>query len=110
MPVNETIELERRLQDAVGLSFDAIVINAMWPERFSSHDVTKLRATARDGHDPESLGAVHAALAAHERVKAQRAHLRRLQDATDAPITPLPFVFESDLELAHYEQLAAEFA
>jgi anion-transporting ArsA/GET3 family ATPase len=110
MPVNETIELERRLRDAVGLSFDAIVINAMWPERFSSHDVTKLRATARDGHAPESLGAVHAALAAHERVKAQRLHLRRLQDATDAPITPLPFVFESDLELAHYERLAAELA
>ena len=36
MPVNETIELERRLRDAVGLGLDAIVMNAMWPERFSS--------------------------------------------------------------------------
>src|SRR5215213_10558479 len=62
MPVNETIELERRLR---------------------------------------------AALAVHERVKAQRAHVRRLEAATDAPITQLPFVFESDLELSHYEQLAA---
>ena len=44
MPVNETIELERRLRDAVGLGLDAIVMNAMWPERFSSADVTKLRA------------------------------------------------------------------
>ena len=35
MPVNETIELERRLRDAVGLGLDAIVMNAMWPERFS---------------------------------------------------------------------------
>jgi hypothetical protein len=67
-----------------------------------------LRAAARDGHDPESLGAVRAALAAHERVKTQRVHMRRLKDATEAPITPLPFVFESDLELAHYERLAAE--
>ena len=31
MPVNETIELERRLRDAVGLGLDAIVMNAMWP-------------------------------------------------------------------------------
>jgi hypothetical protein len=110
MPVNETIELERRLRDAVGLGFDAVVMNALWPERFTSHDVTKLRAAARDGHDPSSLGAVHAALAAHERVKAQRVHMRRLKEATEAPITPLPFVFESDLELAHYERLAAELA
>jgi anion-transporting ArsA/GET3 family ATPase len=105
MPVNETIELERRLRDAVGLGFDTVVMNAMWPERFSSADVTKLRAAARDGHE---AGAVRAALAVHERVKAQRALVRRLEAATDAPITPLSFVFESDLELAHYERLAAE--
>jgi len=92
MPVNETIELERRLRDAVGLGLDAIVMNAMWPERFSSADVTKLRAATRDGHAPEELGAVRAALAAHERVKAQRAHVRRLESASEAPITHLPFV------------------
>ena len=110
MPVNETIELERRLREAVGLGLDAIVMNAMWPERFSPADVTKLRAATRDGRSPDELGAVRAALAAHERVKAQRGQVRRLEAATDAPITPLPFVFESDLELAHYEQLAAELA
>ena len=82
MPVNETIELERRLRDAVGLGLDAIVMNAMWPERFSPADVTKLRAATRDGHSPDELGAVRAALAAHERVKAQRAHVRRLEAAT----------------------------
>ena len=49
MPVNETIELERRLRDAVGLGLDAIVMNAMWPERFSSADVTKLRAAPATG-------------------------------------------------------------
>jgi anion-transporting ArsA/GET3 family ATPase len=106
MPVNETIELERRLREAVGLGLDAIVMNAMWPERFSSSDVTKLRAATRDGHDPSSLGAVRAALAVHERVKAQRAHVRRLEAATDAPITALPFVFESELELDHYRALS----
>jgi anion-transporting ArsA/GET3 family ATPase len=110
MPVNETIELERRLREAVGLGLDAIVMNAMWPERFSSSDVTRLRAVTRDGRSPEDLGAVRAALAAHERVKAQRAHVRRLEAATAAPITSLPFVFETELELAHYEHLAAELA
>ncbi|MDA0181756.1 ArsA family ATPase [Solirubrobacter phytolaccae] len=110
MPVTETIELEARLRTEIGLPFDAIVMNAMWPERFSSADVTKLRAAASNGFDEGSLGAVRAALSVHERVKAQRAHLRRLEAATHAPITALPFVFESELGLADYEHLADELA
>lgn len=108
MPVTETIELEARLRAEVGLGLDAIVMNAMWPERFSSADVTKLRAAAGDGFDEASLGAVRAALSVHERVKAQRTHVRRLEAATDAPVTPLPFVFESELGLTDYEHLADE--
>jgi anion-transporting ArsA/GET3 family ATPase len=110
MPVTETIDLERRLREAVGLGLDAIVMNAMWPERFSSADVTRLRAAERNGHAPAALGAVRAALRVHERVKAQRAHVRRLEAASDAPITALPFVFESELELSHYERLASVLA
>jgi anion-transporting ArsA/GET3 family ATPase len=110
MPVNETIELDRRLRGAVGLGLDAIVMNAMWPVTFGSHDVTRLRAAARDGHPESELGAVRAALAVHERVKGQRAHLRRLQAELDAPVATLPFVFESDLELTHYEALAGALA
>jgi anion-transporting ArsA/GET3 family ATPase len=108
MPVNETIELSSRLRSAVGLGLDAIVMNAMWPDPFTSRDVSALRAAARNGHG--SVGAVRAALSVHERVKAQRVHLRRLQAASDAPVTTLPFVFESELSLADYERLANAFA
>jgi anion-transporting ArsA/GET3 family ATPase len=106
MPVNETIDLESRLHDAVGLGLDAIVLNAMWPDRFSAADVRRLRAAQDDGLDADSLAAVRAALAAHERVKTQRAHRRRLESRTDARVIELPFVFESDLELEHYRALA----
>ena len=82
----------------------------MWPERFSSADVTKLRAAARNGFEESELGAVRAALAVHERVKAQRVHLRRLGAELDVPIATLPFVFESELGLADYERLAGELA
>ena len=44
MPVNETIELGAKLRAAIGLGLDAIVMNAMWPEPFTAHDITKLRA------------------------------------------------------------------
>jgi anion-transporting ArsA/GET3 family ATPase len=104
MPVNETIDLERRLGDAVGLGLDAIVVNGVWPERFSAADVRRLRASERNGR----ADIVGAALTSHERSKAQRAQVRRLRSRTDAPVATLPFVFESELGLAEYERLASE--
>ncbi len=99
MPVNETIELEARLAEAVGLGLDAIVVNGVWPERFSAADVRRLRA-APDGE------VVRAALVTHARAKAQRAQVRRLQGKTDAPVSLLPFLFEAEVGLAGYRRLA----
>ena len=108
MPVNETIELERRLRDAVGLGLDAIVMNAMWPERFSSADVTKLRAA--DARRPRARGARRGARGAG-RARAGQGPARARAPARGGDrrrrSRTLPFVFESDLELEHYEQLAA---
>jgi anion-transporting ArsA/GET3 family ATPase len=105
MPVNETIDLERHLGDAVGLGLDAIVVNGVWPERFSAADVRRLRAAAeRNG----SAELVRAALSSHRRAKAQRAQIRRLRAKTEAPVTTLPFLFESEIGLGGYERLATE--
>ena len=86
MPVNETLELEQRLPEAVGLGLEAIVVNGMWPERFSAADAEAMRAVA-DGR-PD----LRAALTAYERARAQRSHLRRLRRAASAPggHPPLP--------------------
>jgi anion-transporting ArsA/GET3 family ATPase len=101
MPVNETIELEARLAEAVGLGLDAIVVNGVWPERFSSADARRLRA-AGDGE------VVRAALTSHARAKAHRAQIRRLRGKTDAPVSTLPFLFESEVGLDGYRTLAGE--
>ena len=49
MPVNETIELEARLTDN-GLGLDAVVVNGLYPERFTSEDVERI--SALDGRVP----------------------------------------------------------
>jgi anion-transporting ArsA/GET3 family ATPase len=108
MPVNETLDLERRLPQAVGLGLDAIVVNGMWPERFSAAEAAELRAA--DGHDPAAEAAVRAALTAHERARAQRTHLRRLRREASSPVVTLPFVFETELGLPEYERLATDLA
>jgi anion-transporting ArsA/GET3 family ATPase len=103
MPVNETLELERRLPDAVGSPLEAIVVNGMWPERFSAADADALRA-AGDGT------IVQAALTSYERARAQRSHLRRLRRAASAHVVTLPYLFDGELGLAQYERLARDLA
>jgi anion-transporting ArsA/GET3 family ATPase len=106
MPVNETLELERRLPEAVGAGLEAIVVNGMWPERFSAGDAELLRA-ALDGR-PD--GPLRAALTSYERARAQRSHLRRLRRATSARVVTLPYLFETEVGLPEFEQLASNLA
>jgi anion-transporting ArsA/GET3 family ATPase len=104
MPVNETLELERRLPEAVGSSLEAIVVNGMWPERFSAADAELLRVSL------DSRPAVRAALSSYERARGQRSHLRRLRRATNARVVTLPYLFDAEIGLPEYEKLATSLA
>ena len=110
MPVNETLELGTRLQDAVGLGLDAIIVNGVYPARFNGKEADALRAAAENGLAPESLAAVRAALTEHERARTQRSHLRRLKREADAPVHTLPFLFDAEIGLDEYATLAAKLA
>ena len=110
MPIVETLELGRKLPDAVGQGLEAIIVNGVWPERFSAKDVKAIRAATRNGHDPEAVAALHAALAEHDRAVLQRTHLDRLERESDALVLTLPYLFESELGLPEYELLAAELS
>jgi anion-transporting ArsA/GET3 family ATPase len=118
MPVNETLELERRLADEMEMAIDLAVVNAVYPERFSRWDAERLREAA--GTDAASAGAraagrtatsrpaapLRAALAEHERVRGQRSQLRRLRRGLDAPVCTLPFCFEPELGPGQLGELA----
>jgi anion-transporting ArsA/GET3 family ATPase len=104
MPVNETLELERTLPQAVGSRLAAIVVNGVWPERFSAGDADALRASA------DGVPAVRAALTAYERARSQRSHLRRLRRTTEAKVVTLPYLFDVEIGLPEYEKLAGSLA
>jgi anion-transporting ArsA/GET3 family ATPase len=108
MPVNETLELDARLQGAVGLGLDAIIVNGVYPARFSGKEAEALRAAADNGLPPDALGAVRAALAEHERARTQRSHLRRLKRDAEAPVHTLPFLFDAEVGLEEYGTLAVK--
>ena len=108
MPVNETLELEQQLHEAVGAGLEAIVVNGLWPERFSAAEAETLRSA--DSLPPDAAAALRAALTAHERARAQRSHLRRLRRAASARVVTLPYLFETEIGLPEFETLAARLA
>jgi anion-transporting ArsA/GET3 family ATPase len=125
MPVNETLDIEHRLGEEMGMEIDRAVVNALYPERFTREDAQRLREAAGSGarevvgggaRRAERSGggragerrnaALRAALAEHERVRGQRTQLRRLRRGLDAPVATLPFLFEPELGLEQLDELA----
>jgi anion-transporting ArsA/GET3 family ATPase len=106
MPVVETLELGRKLPDAVGLGLEAIIVNGVWPARFSPDEVEAIRAASKNGHKPEAAAALRAALVEHERASTQRQHIDRLEREGGVPVLSLPYLFAPELGLPEYQLLA----
>jgi anion-transporting ArsA/GET3 family ATPase len=107
MPVNETIDLEARLQKQMGLKLAHVLVNGVLPERFTGAEVEKM-AAANGEAGPVAREALEAAMVAHERAKSQRAQVGRLRRGTKAPVATLPFLPRPELDLEGLEELSGE--
>jgi len=107
MPVNETIDLEGRLRDQMGLELSHVFVNGVLPERFSAAEVEAI-AFANGDAGPVAREALDAALIAHERGKAQRTQVARLRRGTKAPVAVLPFLLTPELDLEGLQELSRE--
>ena len=109
MPVNETVEMQDKLVDAVGVDFSAVIVNGLYPERFSRAEVDRISAVAASV-DGARAGMLVTALAEDDRARLQRSYVRRLKKEIRAPVHTLPFLFEPELGLAEYHELARRLA
>jgi anion-transporting ArsA/GET3 family ATPase len=108
MPVNETVELEGRLRDELGVRIDQVVVNALLPERFTTDECEQI-AAANGSHPVTAVrAALRAAQAEYAQARSQRSQLRRLRREADAPVATLPYLFEADLDLESFGRLSAE--
>jgi anion-transporting ArsA/GET3 family ATPase len=107
MPVNETLELGGRLRKEMGLELDAVVVNGLYPERFTG-DEAELLASLDGAGSAGQRAALGAALSEHRRARAQRAELRRLKREAEAPVATLPYLFQPDLGPEQLERLSKE--
>jgi anion-transporting ArsA/GET3 family ATPase len=109
LPVNETLELQDKVLDAVGLDLDAIVVNGVWPGRFPKDGLERVRALASE-EDPAAPSALRAAISAEERAIVHKSQVRRLRSGARAPVLTLPFLFQTELELDDYAELGEKLA
>jgi anion-transporting ArsA/GET3 family ATPase len=116
LPVSETLELQERLRAELGLALDLVVANGIYPRRFTPDDLEALAVLERSGDEGEARGrrkpgaqaAVATARSQATRVRHQRRELKRLRRNTEATVAPLPYVFETELDLEAVRGLAAE--
>jgi anion-transporting ArsA/GET3 family ATPase len=95
MPVTETVELEQRLAEDLGMQVGHVVANGLLPQRFTADDERRLRGLG-DGGSKAARAAVAAALVEHGRARAQQEQLERLRAEVKAPVTTLPYLFEPE--------------
>jgi anion-transporting ArsA/GET3 family ATPase len=105
MPVNETLSLHDALtRDELAL--DAVIVNALYPERFDAGEAGELEEALARTRSPLAKGALKAALSEHARGLTQRAQRDRLRDELGMPLVELPYLFAEELGQPELELLA----
>jgi anion-transporting ArsA/GET3 family ATPase len=108
MPVNETLEFRQELAVEMGMDVDAVVVNALYPERFSESETERIERAVDSNGSPGVRAALRAALFEHGRARTQRAELSRLRKELGRDPVTLPFLFEPELDLGSFKDLSQE--
>jgi anion-transporting ArsA/GET3 family ATPase len=113
MPVNETLDLQRRLKDELGMRLDRIILNGIYPDLFSDSEAETLRERYEQEADANGNGsntirraALRAALSEYTRARGHREQLDRLQQGAGQDVVELPFLFEPTLDMEAMNRLA----
>ena len=107
MPVTETLDLRRRLPEAIGLELAGVVVNACLPERLGPRQArTVADALASAGGKRAAQAALRTALSEHARASGQREQIARLAEGLGSPPLELPYLFAEALDPAALGTLA----
>ena len=102
MSLHELLELDQGLRDAVGRGLDLIVVDGVYPDRFTDSEADRLRRVAEGTRS----GPVAAALAEHRQARLHADRVAWLREQVAVPIVTLPFVFAAEIGAEHYRAFA----
>jgi anion-transporting ArsA/GET3 family ATPase len=108
MAVDETFSLRDALK-ADGLNLSMVVINRLYPDRFTEDEVAELEGCVVAA--PAAVQCVvRAALLEHRRARLQSAQVMRIAEHMVVPTVALPFLFVDDFEQGALHTLADALA
>ena len=103
MAVNETIEITSSLARGGAIGIGPLVVNAVWPERFTADEARWLTQGPLDSSDPLiAAGRYHL-----EKRRRAEEHLARIRAELRVDPVVLPFVMNSTLDRPHLRRLIA---
>ena len=105
MPVNETLWLRDALA-VERLALETTIVNACYPQRFSTRERAALAKAHRRTEHPLTGAALGAALSEHARMKAQREQLARLREGLATELVELPYLFADAIGRPELDLLA----
>jgi anion-transporting ArsA/GET3 family ATPase len=115
MAVTEALELQDGLDRQLGRSLDAVIVNALMPQRFNTRELALISALgdgvekgSGDRHEREVVrNAARAARTVHERARLQHNQLARLRRRS-FNVLGVPFVWGTDIDLAAVERISEQ--
>lgn len=102
MSVHELVDLDEGLRRVVGRGLDLVVVNAVYPRRFTDAEAARLEAL--DGRN----GSIRAALEEHRRAQSHASRTAWLGERVTAPMLTLPFLFTAEISAPEHKRLACE--
>jgi len=104
MPISETIQLIKSLEDRVDVALGNVIVNRVLPEPFNRNDSVVFESLKSDAateilHRNAGLGTDEVLAAAELAVSLRRnqvSHIARLRAAVDLPLVYLPYLFVRD--------------
>jgi len=114
MPVNETLDLQRRLKSELGMRLNRIFLNGIYPDLFTDSEDEILRERYQQALGDGEPGAVEtlrraalrAAISENTRARTHREQLERLERDSRQSVVALPFLFEPQIDMQAVERLA----
>ena len=105
LPVNETLELERKAENDLNMRVEAIFVNMVYLEIFSPADEIAIEHISNS--EPEIIQPmIVTARKQIARRKLQQSHIHRLLEESEHPVFQLPFYFTNNLHLERIREIA----
>jgi len=111
MPVNETVEMYRKVRDELGIPLGYLFVNRIHNTDLTTSDLALLAQAEMDGVEPQEQVLLEAVVQrAREEIgwtEINRTYLSRLKGEVEMPLVEIPYLFTAEFGAQQIRQIAA---